>query len=230
MKKRIVQEEKDSDLIIKSLNNPYSYLPGIDYDYNTTKCNCGESYCSCGKIINAIVRSVDLNAITKHLTSKVSDPFSAYCVNRLLVINKLFNFNNWRVNIVSGYYGEEVRGAILNSNCQNDLICHFKELDNLNAVDKIKKILEFEYGFLLESLKPCTAVKIITVPISKIKPFNQDYSRKVSKKDVSFYLECDAPRAVCTKAGDTYAVIDGYHRMTAAIQQQLKKVTIIVLE
>ncbi len=221
-----------SEVVYKVLHGPYgySYITGVSYDYSRTSCNCEAEYCNCTKITNTVVESVDLNSISNQLTAEITDPISKYCINRLLVINELYSSNNWKVNVVSGYYGEEVHGCTLQPNCQQTLISQIQELENLNDIDKIKKILEFEYGFLLDQLKACSSVSILEVPLSKIRPFNQDYSRKVSKKDVGFYLDCKIPRAICSKNGALYAVIDGYHRMTAAIQQKMKTVSIIVLE
>lgn len=222
--------------LIESVNNLGSYSYGLaEYDYDTyhacahgSDC-CKNDYCRCGVIQNARVTSINADYIAKTLTDGCeADQLLAYCIDRSLRSSKAMDLDKWEVHITGGYYGEECHGVKLDGSIQSELIQRFTELDALTPADKVKKLLEYEYGFLLPRLETCANVRIINVSTDRIKLFNNDYLRKISKDTVEFYKDYKLPRAVCTKDHrDLYSVIDGYHRMLAAHKSKLPTVSII---
>ena len=131
-------------------------------------------------------------------------------------------------------YGDEVdvKQAIKNK---------LNEISNLSDVEKIKKVLEYEYGYLLDAIKDAKSVEIKEVPFDSIKIGNDSYHSKI--KDFEMYKDYEGPIAICTtesyvkhwsvkfsKETDYYRIIDGYHRYSAAKLNKKDTVKIIVLQ
>lgn len=204
-----------------------------EYDYdNYNACAhssdcCKDDYCRCGVIQNAHVTSVNADYIVKAITKDCTDTMLVYCVDRILRASKALELHSWEVNVCGGYYGEEVEGVRLESKVQDELIKMISSLEKLTPIEMVKKALEYEYGYVLPRLQKCTDVKIITVSLSKVKMFNDEYLRKVSKEAVEFYKKYDLPRGVCVYKGGCYSLVDGYHRMLAAQNSSEDSVSII---
>jgi hypothetical protein len=223
--------------VIDLLNNRYTFGYGTeaeyDYDYhreceNGSYC-CDNDYCRCGTIINASVLSIDPERVVAILSAPLRSTMQRYCVDRLLRITGAFSINSWEVNITGGYYGEEVHGVKLHDDIKNTIINELIALDKLSRTDKVKKLLELEYGYVLPRLKEASSIKISKVAIGNIKFVNDSYTKKVAAKDINIYNGYKLPRAVCTKSGSTYSIVDGYHRMVAAMNNKEKNVSIIEL-
>jgi len=195
------------------LPNNFQYS-GVDYDYDTrTDCDsegcCDSGICRCGKIYDARATSVDLNEVVRHIA--VNEPQNAefwrYSLYRLAVIHKIYEFNNWSINTCGGYYGEEIESVTLdNSSFEQDVI----KLRELAPQDRIKFVLEKEYGFLLESLVGKVFIEK-EVSVGDLVVGNGEYRKKVkggtyTKKNynlpIGIYLQDDCK----------YRLIDGYHR------------------
>ena len=95
-------------------------------------------------------------------------------------------------------------------------------------IDKIKKVLEYEYGFLLERLHSTKSVSIKEIDVRLMQVGNESYHSKVDNFEM--YKDYDLPIAVCSKLDDKYKIIDGYHRYAAAMLNKKDFVKIIVLE
>lgn len=203
-----------------------------EYDYDSYRpCRddlelCSD-YCRCGIIQNARVTSVDADFIVKAITKDCNDTMLVYCVDRALRASKALDVHSWEVNVCGGYYGEEVHGVRLEPHVQEELIKMISELEGLTPVEMIKKVLEYEYGYVLPRLQKCTEAKIITLPLDLIKLFNDEYLRKVSKETVDFYQKYDLPRGICVFKSGCYSLVDGYHRMLAAQKSGADSVSII---
>lgn len=223
--------------IIEKINDRYTFsYSAADYDYDThyackngSDC-CDNDYCRCGIIQNACVTKVNTDYIVKTLTEDVKDDiFLPYCIDRIIRTSKILDLSSWEVDVGGGYYGEEVNGVRLDASVINDLITSLTELENLSPVDKVKKLLEREYGYVLPRLEKLSDAKVVEVDLDSIKLFNDEYLRKISKDTVDFYKDYNLPRGVCVKAGKLYSVVDGYHRMLSAQKNKLKTIKIIEL-
>ena len=218
--------------------SPFYFAIECEYD-RIRDCERGgcDSICRCSTLENVKVVSVDIDAIVSGMLGGsdnrkkgiTADPFLRYCVDRIVRIHELYDTNNWEPNITGGYYGEECDGAELSYGIKKKLIENIGSLEGLDPIDMIKTVLKLEYGYLLPKIKDMNQVEIIDVALDRIKLFNEDYSKKVSQETVDHYVEYDFPRAICTKSGELYAVIDGFHRMLAAQKNNKETVSIIVL-
>ncbi len=211
------------------------YFSGIDSEYDTYhQCQngsdcCRDDYCRCGTIENIRNITVDISALISGLVGNSKEILNAYCVDRLIRASDLKDPSNWELNVERGYYGEETHGHSPNQLIIDNLISDFKLMLNMSDANKVKLCLKNEYGHVLPSLEKLTNAEICLVKTDDIELFNDHYVRKINKKFVDQYDDYEFPRAVCTLAGSKYRVIDGYHRMSSALNKNLKEVSIIVL-
>jgi len=232
-KKEILQPIQSAIKVLDDYD-AFIYSSIVDYDYDR-ETNCQDNGCNgicrCGVIANSRINSVDVNCLIANLMDKASkDTVSEYCVDRTIRSSGAIRTENWELNIERGYYGQEIRGVELDNSVKNNIVKSLTELSLLSDLDKIKKLLENEYGYLLPKLKEAKSFNIIDVKIDDVIMFNDQYMRKVSKEDIDHYADYTLPRAVCTKEGKVYAVVDGFHRMISAKNKKEKTVSIIELE
>lgn len=219
--------------IMSKAHEPYTlayYAVECDYDtdYNCDEECCGD-YCRCGVIVDAKIKSIDVDQILKKLIPTNDDVMASYCIDRVIRSSKMLDKGSWEVDICNGYYGQECRGGVLDSSVQKEIIDMLTKLETLSDLKRVRQLLIYEYGYLLPYLQEYNAVKIENIKLDQIKLFNREYQKKVSKKEVDYYADYQLPRAVCIMEGDQYTVIDGYHRMVSAHNQNLGSVSIIQL-
>lgn len=214
---------------------------GVDFDYDTER-HCEEYGCSedgicrCSTIENIEVKNIDINEIYStvidsgqklrvDLNFKQDEEFINYCVYRLLVINKVYETSSWEVSTCRGYYGEEIDKVQF---CDSNTIS--KQIDtlyNVSAQERIRRILEMEYGFVLESFKGKKFVEK-EISVDDIFVGNDSYRKKVESGLYKEYPK-DLPIGIYLKDGEKYRLIDGYHRFIDLAQKQ-KTVKIISAE
>lgn len=239
--KKVKKEQEKLNCIDDFLNQNF-YYHGVDVDYERTSCggsSCDkcDGYNRCSRIISTRVESVDFNAIINSYTdqTKLSE-IEIYCLDRILRIEKLYNKDSFEVNICSGYYGDEVQSVNIVFDVKESIKSKLNEISNLSDVEKIKKVLEYEYGYLLDSIKYAKSVEIKEIPFDSIKVGNESYHSKI--KDFEMYKDYEGPIAICRigigvshfKEINFYSIIDGYHRYSAAKLNKKDVVKIIVLE
>jgi len=193
---------------------------GVKFDYRE-KSSCDwygctdEGMCRCRVIEEAKVTSVDVNRIADQLKDKTDSVVDVYCIDRILVINKIWEVDCWEIVVCRGYYGEEIDGVYLDqtiaAECEKQI--EFIRKSKTDK-DKIECILNLEYGYVLEEAKN-RKWSVVNVPFEKL-DFRQDHYAKLDKDIVLRYKDHFLPRGICLKKGDRYRVIDGYHRCCAA--------------
>jgi hypothetical protein len=220
------------------LENRFNYTSSVTYDYDTYY-SCDESGCStegicrCGVIENASVTNVDINKLSEYIYAEMVDLKSTsgkrenklnelfyggeavdmYCIHRILSINKVYDVYKWEVGIDGGYYGQEIGDVFID----NKIFEKFKkeieevlEYDNLS--DKIKFVLELEYGYLLPELKD-VEFELIEVPKDMIDLSGSNQKHVNSISVLPYYLgDYKLPRGIVKKSKDKFKVIDGFHR------------------
>jgi hypothetical protein len=150
------------------------------------------------------------------------------------MVMKIYDKDYYEVESCPGYYGEEIGGVYFEK--EEELVNTYNELLTLGSdMEKIKYVLELEYGYLLDRVKFKTSAKVEEVDTEKIKLPQQEYFVKLSKEVIEDYRNRELPVAVCIKnkdrfydVFDTYTLIDGYHRFVANKEKATMK--IIVLE
>jgi hypothetical protein len=183
--------------------------------------------CRCERLENVRVEedSIDLEYIAEFFMTKkeakAQDNILKYCIERLLVISNMYDPDNWDVDTCGGYYGEEICSVRM----YNDP-SPFYELIEKSNVERVKYILEKEYGYLLDELKSKTKARVVHPEIEDIKPVQNSYPKMV---DGSMYGERWLPYCVCVKEDGVYRIIDGHHRYASAMARGLTKIPVVLL-
>lgn len=227
-------------------NNFPSYL--LDFNYHTEysctsndRDNICDPYCKCGTIVDIEILNIDFSTID--IVKDYFEEFKLidqYCIDRIL---KIYNFQDpslWEINVCSGYYGQEIESAsFINMHKLADKIKEFIliEMD----LDKIKFILELEYGYILDSLKKASTVAIKSSNIDYLKSsiqLNENYSNKLNKENLEYYsqkmdnnMNFDFPFFIAQEKNGQLFLIDGYHRFLSLKKKitNKKKIKYIVL-
>lgn len=213
----------------------------VEYDYERSACTCDAyergDYCRCTTIERAWVESIDIEKVIDKLYTKYCKEHSEineYCFDRICSALKIYDKDYYEVESCWGYYGEEVDGVYFEN--EEKIFNSYNELLKLDSdIEKIKYVLELEYGYLLDRVSIKTSAKIEVVNTEKVKLPQQEYFMKLSKEVIEDYKNRKLPVAVCIKEKDRfhdvfdrYILIDGYHRFIANKDKNVNK--IIVLE
>jgi len=208
---------------IENIN--WRWVLDFDYDY-TYPCDdqCNDGYCRCGVVGG-------LNYVTiKHVADQIEDitVIERYCIGRIITSFKMWDENYWDIESSGGYYGEEVEGIVFQR--ENELLKAINDILSFSdPMDKIRFVLELEYA----SIKPVAGMlsaEVIEASYDSLKTPNDSYARMVKKKEVDFVtLNDEIPIGVYKIDGDSYVLIDGYHRFNKAGLEKKVKVKIVVL-
>ena len=206
----------------------------VEYDYDRSACTCDAyergDYCRCTTIERAWVESIYIKEIIDKLYAKYCREHSEineYCFERICVALKIYDKDYYEIETCGGYYGEEVDGVYFEN--EEKVVNAYNELLKLESdIEKIKYILELEYGYLIDKVKNTASAYILNVNTDIIKLPQQEYFMKLSKEVIEDYKDRKLPIAVCINEKDKYILVDGYHRFIANKDRAANK--IIVLE
>ncbi len=81
--------------------------------------------------------------------------------------------------------------------------------------ERVKYLLELEYGYLLPELDGCK-YELVTIDLEDVVFGSDGHYRKIQKENIEHYLDYKGIRGVVRKNGDKYKIIDGYHRIYGA--------------
>ena len=208
----------------------------LDYDYERSQCTCTDDYCRCTYITSSWIETIDVKSVINRLYPQCKDnsEINKYCFDRICSAFKIYDKDLYEIETCGGYYGEEIGGVYFEDeekiiNAYNDLI----KLDS--DIEKIKRVLELEYHYLIDRVAITTSATIEEVATEKIRLPQQEYFVKLSQNVIDDYRNRTLPVAVCIKnkdrfhdVYDTYTLVDGYHRFIANKDRATNK--IIVLE
>ena len=182
----------------------------VDYDYDRSACTCNayenDDYCRCTTIERAWVEAVNVKLVIKKLYNKYCMEHSEideYCFDRICSAFRIYDKDYYEVESCWGYYGEEVDGVYF-ENEEKIVDAYNKILELSSDIEKIKYILELEYGYLIDRVKYTTSAKIAIVKPEKIILPQQEYFMKLSKEVIEEYKDRKLPVAVCIKNKDMY--------------------------
>lgn len=228
--KKTKEQKPDLDIdLLRTHQSWHYYLDyDCDWDYDCDNSGC-DGICRCGTITNTKIKSVNIAGIAEKLCSK-SNPLLAYATNRILTHSKLMDPNTWDLETGGGYYGEEVYGARFSYDA-----APYEALSNLlsykdNPVELIKAVLQHEYSYILPELEGITSCTIEKVPVEDISIGQKDHYKRLDRKIVESYSDYELPVGVCLETDGGLKLIDGYHRLAAAINKKKKSVDIIVVK
>lgn len=234
MKNKKINNKTDIEIICNNIENIGKYNDYTNFSYDTyypcqngSDC-CDNDYCRCGKITG--ISDIKINyskAIKSIYDVKKPNLVLQYCLDRILIINNFHDSDNWELKVEAGYYGQEVAGVSCNN---SGIICdELKLLEVLSDIDKLKKVLELEYGYLLESIKAYNNFEIKSMDVSDIILSNENHYKKLNQQSVDYYKNYELPRAIVKLTHDKYTIIDGYHRVISALKNKINKIDVIVL-
>ena len=206
----------------------------VDYDYERSQCTCNAyedgDYCRCTTIDRAWVESINVKLVIKKLYDKYGkDPsnMNEYCFDRICAAFKIYDKDYYEVESCGGYYGEEISGVYFEKESQ--IVDAYLQVLNFESdIEKIKFVLELEYGYLIENVRKATVAYISPVPTRHIILPQQEYFVRLNKEVIEDYKNRKLPIAVCIESGGYYKLVDGYHRFVANKDRATN--TIIVLE
>lgn len=210
-----------------------SYTDAVDYDYERTACICNDWPCRCTSIYDQRVTHININKVMTEIlhnhfkgNTKISE-FDLYCFDRICRLNKIWDQYEYTVEVCTGYYGDEINGVYFDN--ESVVISHFERvLEMANDLQKLKYILELEYGYVIDFVQNATSVSILECSPSMVISAQDTYYHRLEKDVVESYKDYNLPCAVCKKRGDHYVVIDGYHRVAAA--QDKESIDIILVK
>lgn len=221
------------------MQNEFLYLVDYDYnrDYNCENNGCSEEgICRCSSIVDAHIKSIDMIRLTEHFYSEIIDTdekrtkrnkklnsilygidIDEYCINRILTINKLWDKSIYDISICGGYYGQEIENIAIDDSLLRKIEHDIEEVISFDdPSDRIKLLLELEYGYLIENIRN-KKFEFIEIDKSEIDFRNSEHSiSQVKKKDLKFYKNYPYLHGIVKKKSGMYRIIDGHHRIYSA--------------
>jgi len=219
--------KSQKDQRISDLN--FYYVDGCDCSYNSyyacqngSNC-CDNDFCRCGTIVDAVVTSVPLMESFVHKISKIypiESNLDKYAYERLSSLYGAWDHNNFSVNVCPGYYGEEIEGVSFDKAKElEEAVVKYNKLTKNR--ERIEYLLIAEYGSLLPIVQNKTW-RIKKLKRSEIIIGNQEHFKKVDK--IARYEKYSLPKGICIEENDKYRLIDGYHRLFASSDVELKMI------
>ncbi len=200
----------------------FVYCSAIRYDYERrTDCELHgcDTICRCGSIVDTKIIDINIIEVFEHVKNYCCRKLSTieeYCVERILRMFKLYDMNNWELSTCNGYYGEEIEGIFIDpKNLAVTIGRHIDEVLKTKSNDeKVKYILELEYGYLLDEFKD-KKFKKTKVKKEQLHFGAKGHHIKLDPLVVEQYKGYPLFKAICTQKEDVFRIIDGYHRCAA---------------
>jgi len=210
----------------------------VEYNYNNDCENYGcdeEGICRCGTIYDEHVESVDVSLLVKKIyddffeQGKAADRNNAineilygigkdidiYTIDRILRSYKIWENENWNIEVDGGYYGQEVGDVTIKESIADKIEEELWIVFSLATLkEKIEYLLKVEYGKILPEIADANYESIV-IDKDDIIFGVENHLKKVMKKDLDFYSDkkYNGIRGIVKKSGDKWRVIDGYHRI-----------------
>jgi|688.fasta_scaffold258107_2 hypothetical protein len=210
----------------------------VDYSYTYDCENYGcdeEGICRCGSIHNESVESVDVSLIVKKIYDEffeegkaanrnntinevlygIGKDIDIYTIDRIIRSYKIWESDNWDIEVEGGYYGQEVNDVRIKESIADKIEEELMTVFSLPSLkEKIEYLLKVEYGKILPEITDSN-YESITIDKDDIIFGTEKHLDKVMKKDLDFYSDknYNGIRGIVKKSGDKWRVIDGYHRI-----------------
>jgi len=149
-----------------------------------------------------------------------------YTVDRICRIHKLWQPTSWKIEVESGYYGQEITGVYIFPEKAAEVINDIARIVQMqNVEDIVEALMLLEYGSVHQDLQDCvyeiTEVRKEDVQFKATSHLNNVLKRKSSLTHYSKdnYLGI---RGIIVPHGKGYKAIDGYHRMNSTNEKTIK--------
>ena len=219
----------------------------VDYGYTYDCENYGcdeEGICRCGTINNEHIDSVDVSLIVKRIYDEffeqgkaanrnnainevlygIGKDIDIYTIDRILRSYKIWENDNWDIEVEGGYYGQEAGNVTIKETIADKIDEELWTVFSLPSLkEKIEYLLNVEYGKVLPELSNCNYESIVIDKDDVIFGVEK-HLNKVMKKDLDFYSDKNYSglRGIVVKSGDKWRIVDGYHRIFTTKWPKLK--------
>jgi hypothetical protein len=155
-------------------------------------------------------RSIKLYSILKGVNVKLLK----YAIDRVLVKSNIFDLEEWDYKVIKGYYEHVVAKLVLVR--EKDILNNIKYIFGAkNEKEFIFRLLEFEYGYVLEDFKN----KKITY--KKVDKKDIIYNDDILEESINEYYDYYyLYSGVLLKSNDKWILQDGYHRLSSGIKNE----------
>ena len=210
----------------------------VDYGYTYDCENYGcdeEGICRCGTINNEHIDSVDVSLIVKRIYDEffeqgkaanrnnainevlygIGKDIDIYTIDRILRSYKIWENENWDIEVDGGYYGQEAGNVTIKETIADKIDEELWTVFSLPSLkEKIEYLLNVEYGKVLPELSNCNYESIVIDKDDVIFGVEK-HLNKVMKKDLDFYSDKNYSglRGIVVKSGDKWRIVVGYHRI-----------------
>ena len=219
----------------------------VDYGYTYDCENYGcdeEGICRCGTINNEHIDSVDVSLIVKRIYDEffeqgkaanrnnainevlygIGKDIDIYTIDRILRSYKIWENENWNIEVEGGYYGQEAGNVTIKESIADKIDEELWTVFSLPSLkEKIEYLLNVEYGKVLPELSNCNYESIV-IDKDEVVFGVENHLNKVMKKDLDFYSDKNYSgiRGIVVKSGDKWRIVDGYHRIFTTKWPKLK--------
>ena len=219
----------------------------VDYGYTYDCENYGcdeEGICRCGTINNEHIDSVDVSLIVKRIYDEffeqgkaanrnnainevlygIGKDIDIYTIDRILRSYKIWENENWDIEVDGGYYGQEAGNVTIKETIADKIDEELWIVFSLPSLkEKIEYLLNVEYGKILPELSNCNYESIV-IDKDDVVFGVEKHLNKVMKKDLDFYSDKNYSgiRGIVVKSGDKWRIVDGYHRIFTTKWPKLK--------
>ena len=219
----------------------------VDYSYTYDCENYGcdeEGICRCGSIKNECIESVNVSLIVKKIYDDffeqgkaanrnnainevlygIGKDIDIYTIDRIIRSYKIWENENWNIEVEGGYYGQEVNDVRIKESIADKIEEELLIVFSLPSLkEKIEYLLKVEYGKILPELSNCNYESIVIDKDDVIFGVEK-HLNKVMKKDLDFYADknYNGIRGIVVKSGDKWRIVDGYHRIFTTKWPKLK--------
>lgn len=214
---------------------------GADFNHSVKyDCNmaCDEDdVCRCLTIVDAHVNRVNVSDIVEKIYDELFNrrnntinsllygfDIDTYSIDRILRIYKIWEKSTWDIEIIKGYYGEEIGEVKILKTIADKIE---KDIYHIFSLDSIEKKIDFllfkEYGYILDELKGIN-YQIRKVKKSDIEIGSKIYLESLNNKKLDYYSEqkYEGIRGLAIESGKKYRLIDGYHRIYSTNQEYVE--------
>ena len=219
----------------------------VDYSYTYDCENYGcdeEGICRCGSIKNECIESVNVSLIVKKIYDEffeqgkaanrnnainevlygIGKDIDIYTIDRIIRSYKIWENENWNIEVEGGYYGQEVNDVRIKESIADKIEEELLIVFSLPSLkEKIEYLLNVEYGKVLPELSNCSYESIV-IDKDEVVFGVENHLNKVMKKDLDFYSDKNYSgiRGIVVKSGDKWRIVDGYHRIFTTKWPKLK--------
>lgn len=154
----------------------------------------------------------------------IGEDINRYTIDRILRKYKVWDSDNFEVEVCGGYYGQEIDGVFIIKNISDKIETELETAFSIeDLTGRVEYLLTLEYGKLLPELES-SQYEIVELDKTDINFGSIDHHSKVKKKDLEFYSDKNYKgiRGVVTFTNGKYRLIDGYHRVHTTAGYKVK--------